>query len=625
MRMITFRTAIATGLLVAVILFEQLPACTCLQMVIGDGQDPGTCNFSALLDAAVTVSSLDGEHLVLFNCSDQVVISFDDQITLSGHVAVDGQHQVTLDGNGFFRQLSVGGSAGSNVTLMSLVLANGGGRPPRLQGRCEPSDVYCISMNVSDPVEKYDGGCLYASSEGILVLLSVTFVNCSCLGDPVEDPLQHANDVTFMGEAIYADYYTTIFISNSTFVNNKARHEGGAIYKLLPDQPGVSAYPSSLVISGSVFEGNAALGEYDPTNTFRETSGGGAIFSSSNMLICGSLFLGNSAEMLGGAIRSLSSDLFIDNSIFINNTVFSADNASIAAKGGSIHTMDSDTACDHGRATIQITNSVFVSNEAPASAGALYISLPTVSQTVTIRNTSFVANKVSQNNSDTEPPAPAMSLSCDTPQSIIFDGVKLGFSSIAEQRIGLDASVSVAADCIGATGLYADISSFEPEVSEMDDNLAEDWLSLAVDRDALEALIENNETCYLTLPLVPCPPDKPPVTDITKKPIPGDTTTGTSTARITKATTSAARVTKDTTTATKMTKDTTSATTTTEATTSATTVTKATTSATTMTEATTLAATTSAHFAKQPLPTPVPTTTASAKLATGYNHELISR
>ncbi len=93
--------------------------------------------------------------------------------------------------------------------------------------------------------------------------------------------------------------------------------------------------------------------------------------------------------------------------------------------------------------------------------------------------------------------------------------------------------------------------------------------------------------------------------DITKQPIPGDTTTGTSTARITKATTSATRVTKDTT--------------------SATTVTKATTSATTMTEATTLAATTSAHFAKQPLPTPVPTTTASAKLATGYNHESISR
>lgn len=528
--------------MVAVILLDYLPGCNSLQLVIGDGQDPSTCNFSALLNASIAVSSSSGEHQILFNCSDQVVISFDDQIKLSGRVIVDGQHQVTLDGKGFFRQLSIGGWR-SNVTLMSLVVANGGGHPPRLLGRCAPSDQYCSSKNASDLVEKYDGGCLYASNGGILGLVSVTFTNCSSLGDPVQDPLQHANDVTFMGGAIYADLYTTIFISNSTFVNNTALHEGGAIYKLLPN---FSTFPLALVIWGSVFEGNSALGQYDSTNAFRQTSGGGAIYSLSCMLICDSLFLGNSAEMLGGAVRSINSDIFIDNSIFINNTVVSTGNASVAAQGGAIHAKDTTTACNQGRATIRIMNSLFVSNEAPSSAGALCIGLDAVNQTVVIRNTSFVASKVSQNSSGSgiimKPPAAAMSLSCSTPQFVFFDGVKLGFSLIAQQRTGLEASVSVFAKCIRATGTYANISSFVPGLSAMDDDLANEWLWMAADRDVLEASLENNETCSLTLPLVPCPQHVPQDTMTRQKTTIKPTTSAKKTTKTTtSATTSAAK------------------------------------------------------------------------------------
>ena len=78
-------------------------------VVVGDGQNPSTCNYSALVNGIAQVyASPDPIKTVRFNCKSNVTIHLEDQILLSWSIAIDGNNQVTLDGDGYYRQFRIG-------------------------------------------------------------------------------------------------------------------------------------------------------------------------------------------------------------------------------------------------------------------------------------------------------------------------------------------------------------------------------------------------------------------------------------------------------------------------------------------------------------------------------------
>lgn len=146
-----------------------------------------------------------------------------------------------------------------------------------------------------------------------------------------------------LGGAIYA---TTLNIDNSTFEDNYAYDQGGAIH---------ARYVNINV-------GQTPGGSYSSffINNRADDDEGGAIHSySGKVTAVNALFSGNSAEHSGGAIYSYG-DVYTDNCLFKSNKV---EGDAEECYGGAIYSFRSDT---------HINNSTFEDNFAEDYGGAIY-------------------------------------------------------------------------------------------------------------------------------------------------------------------------------------------------------------------------------------------------------------
>ena len=156
----------------------------------------------------------------------------------------------------------------------------------------------------------YDnGGCVSMGLGGTLNLEGVTFTNCSC----VVEQNNQSGEVAFSGGALYLEDYICLSMVDTNFIGNMALYDGGAVYKKNNCDGAVST-----LIRNCTFAHNIAFGPQVPAITDRPTGGGGAIFSTSDLQICSSVFSNNSANF-GGALRTGKADVFIESSTFVNN------------------------------------------------------------------------------------------------------------------------------------------------------------------------------------------------------------------------------------------------------------------------------------------------------------------
>ena len=164
---------------------------------------------------------------------------------------------------------------------------------------------------------------------GTLALEDLTLQN----GDVGED----------WGGAIYA-FNASLDLKNVRFVNNRADN-GGAIYLTLG---ALSALDSSFTENEALF------------------AGGGAYLDSSRSTFINTQFTGNVADAQGGAIRSESTTLIIEDSIFLQNK-------STTSRGGALN-------LEH--VNVSVLRGQFYQNHADYHGGAIFINNPVTSGTM---------------------------------------------------------------------------------------------------------------------------------------------------------------------------------------------------------------------------------------------------
>lgn len=215
-------------------------------------------------DNALQQASNAGGGTITFNCGGNVTIPITSEKILSKENAVfviDGNNQVTLDGQNNFRILYTKQGRRINLTVRNITLANGHAK-----------------TNVDNSNVEYQGGAIWSGFYNRLVVENATFLNNTASGQLL---LLHG------GGAIFADAASITIVRNSTFIGNRAP-SGGAINTLR----------ARLTVKNSVFRDNESWGS---------DSGGGGIFNDGGALkIVKSLFVGNHAARFGGAFYSFS-------------------------------------------------------------------------------------------------------------------------------------------------------------------------------------------------------------------------------------------------------------------------------------------------------------------------------
>lgn len=196
----------------------------------------------------------------------------------------------------------------------------------------------------------------------------------------------------------------TVNIDNSTFQNNIANWDGGAISTSFPDKIPANAGPK-LVINNSTFDNNeatvysgGAIGLYSEAeinntkftnnnagghNPADSTDGGGAIYLGGwgQLTLNNSEFTGNSSNR-GGAIGTTDAGIGTTHYFNISNTTFDNNNATL--QGGAIFSKFTNDAT--GNQSL-ITGSTFKNNTAGTEGGAVYNK-----GTLTVDNTTFDNN-----------------------------------------------------------------------------------------------------------------------------------------------------------------------------------------------------------------------------------------
>lgn len=204
-----------------------------------------------------------------------------------------------------------------------------------------------------------------------------------------------------LGGAIYSIGETTI--KNSTFKNNKAGVDGGAINFMTNGstqndnaviektsfisnsagaQGGAIYSEKTLDIKNSTFIDNEVNGNKEACD---ELTSGGAIYTSKSLNISDSEFINNRSAWLGGAIEvytGADNKLNINNSNFTGNSAFSSDGA-----GGAIYT----------NVATNISNSKFTNNYSGDAGGAVYFYEPITNVKSTINDSMFVSNNAHNN------------------------------------------------------------------------------------------------------------------------------------------------------------------------------------------------------------------------------------
>ena len=344
------------------------------------GTSNGTCSNPHFTSINAAVESLDGdlaiEDYVIGICKGTYVQV--ESLLLTDHFSFvgEGASKTVIDGSQleYFDSENDGiiEDANNGVTVANITFKGGGASYGGAIGTSENEDTDYTSSDVA----------CYASS----------FIN---------------NVAEFEGGAIYAT--GDISLNRCTFRNNTANVAGGAIY----GESDIIDYGSTYTLNtanngGAVAEGDAAspvdntIGFYGSTFTKNSavSGDGGAIYADhGDTLVEGSKFIGNMASNDGGAIAKEgcaelsmggwtpwgflnivldTCELVIGNSIFTSNT---------ASTGGAVASLDFTTG-------VSITGSTFQLNRAGVGAAVLSVGLLEAGSNKFIRNSASEAGIV---------------------------------------------------------------------------------------------------------------------------------------------------------------------------------------------------------------------------------------
>ncbi|MBR0133910.1 InlB B-repeat-containing protein [Candidatus Saccharibacteria bacterium] len=258
--------------------------------------------------------------------------SFDENITVSREIVINGNNKVLSRAEGFSDTLFSVSSEG-NLTINELIFDGGapGWSMDFENGSHDGSGYFRVPLISSDS-DILETNPLIVSA-GELNVTSSTFRNIR----------NNSTDISKSGGAIRVSAGKTQ-INDTTFNHCASRRDGGALY----------VAGGEAVVKDSSFIGNAAGAGYEGQVH------GGAVYvnGASNISIDNTLFQDNFAQHNGGAImlQAKGSDIEVSNSTFTHN-MNGNDGAAIALES---------TSTKH---SIRITDSVFDGNQGLATKG----------------------------------------------------------------------------------------------------------------------------------------------------------------------------------------------------------------------------------------------------------------
>ena len=251
----------------------------------------------------------------------------DQQVLINKDLVIEGQGH-TMDCASVCRAIY---SSSGNIVLRNLNIINGHYDTSCADDKTNNGGAICIGGKAKYTIENCNftnnwaddnGGAIYNGAD-----LALDIINCVFKGNAVDD---------VNGGAVYS--VGDVNVKNSTFINNCADDNGGAIC--------CARVGTTLKIINCAFEKNTA----DDLN-------GGAVYSVGDVLVKNSTFINNCADDSGGAIYNIysGSTLKIINCIFEKNTVDDLN-------GGAVYSVGD----------VLVKNSTFGSNQADDSGGAIY-------------------------------------------------------------------------------------------------------------------------------------------------------------------------------------------------------------------------------------------------------------
>ncbi len=290
---------------------------------------PGSCTEQALQAAF----DLGGE--ILCNCGpNPITLALSSAIVVTQTTIFDGNHLLTLDGQGSTRILYKNAMVDLTVQQTALEQGRAPGAP-------------------SSHFSEQCGGAFLNRQGGIIKFIDCTFT---------DNTVTSIDGSDIAGGAVYILGAQQAIFSGCTFENNSASN-GGAIGGL----------GSDIIVANCLFMNNGALG-----NSGGLRGHGGAINLDGVELaapdwifsVCGSQFIGNHANKQGGACNTVLSDSTtyeIDQSLFEGNYLIHPE-----GNGGALFHIIDDT--DGNPITTQFTiqRSSFIENKCNFRGGAIW-------------------------------------------------------------------------------------------------------------------------------------------------------------------------------------------------------------------------------------------------------------
>ena len=284
--------------------------------------------------------------------------------------SVEGDVITALPGSYTYSEIAIGDRINKiykNVTIKAdklgdIILSGRDGRLFNIASKNaynathRDSSLTLVNIIVRDSSDEY-GGAIY--NDGYLTLIGCYLTNNTATNDQSASKW-HGGAIMGWGDlkiynTIFEDNHAlagaaictevlsstkSVYIENTTFINNKASAEGGSIY--------IAGYGEYYTINNCSFIDNVA-------------SAGGAIFAYANLTVENTIFTNNKATNTGGAIYSTNKDLNLNN-ITIQN--------SSAKYGGALYLQQNSGATwvdgvkYPWNNVFYITNSKFINNKA---------------------------------------------------------------------------------------------------------------------------------------------------------------------------------------------------------------------------------------------------------------------
>ena len=273
-------------------------------------------------------------------------------LATSSDIATGRDERVVFNGCEFYENTTVRGTENSGYGACLSIYGMG-------------AEITDSAFNLNSAVQ---GGAIYVN-RGTLSIDTTTFVE---------------NSASENGGAIYTHNAAGVSITNSSFVANTsaaAEGVGGAVY--LNNQDGTATITESMFTGNTAFKGGAIYCQDGPIyitgggfTDNRASKDGGAIYSVEDEIgITGTAFVTNSAAEDGGAVYVSTGTFTVNDAVFTHNT---------AGKfGGAIYNYDD---------AMTVTGGTFSTNSA-ASGGAIYSELSSDTKSeVTLNGVNFLYN-----------------------------------------------------------------------------------------------------------------------------------------------------------------------------------------------------------------------------------------